>query len=187
MIQAKQETVSKKARKATPKANVICDTGRRKTAVASVRLKPGTGKVIVNKIGPATVRKKLVVDARGISAMKSTVNIDRTLEDYFPLALQRKVILAPFEKAGVAGGAALYDIQIRVGGGGPEAQASAIRLAISRALVAEEKGASSEENASAPRHQALKEVHFLTRDSRKKERKKYGRKGARKRFQFSKR
>lgn len=122
-------------------------TGRRKTAVASVRLRPGTGKIDVN---------------------------GRTFDNYFPLELQRTSILAPITKFTSPD---RYDLIIRVKGGGVEAQVIAARLGISRALVAEDE----------TRRPDLKEVGFLTRDSRKKERKKYGLKGARKRFQFSKR
>jgi small subunit ribosomal protein S9 len=122
-------------------------TGRRKTSVASVRLRSGSGKIDVN---------------------------GRPFEQYFPLELQRRSVLSPFEKAGVAG---KYDMIIRVKGGGIEAQSIAIRLGISRALVQENEDVRPE----------LKAFGFLTRDSRKKERKKYGLAGARKRFQFSKR
>lgn len=122
-------------------------TGRRKTAVAALRLRQGTGKVDIN---------------------------GREFESYFPLEIQRKTILAPFEKVN---GNSRYDMIIRVKGGGIEAQAIAIRLGIARALL--------HENESL--HHDFKEMGYLTRDSRKKERKKYGRSGARKRFQFSKR
>ncbi len=122
-------------------------TGRRKTSVASVRLRDGKGIVKVN---------------------------GRKFDDYFPLELQRKTILSPFACCNLK---ASYDILVRVRGGGVEAQAEAIRLGISRALVLEDE----------TRKHALKEEGYLTRDSRKKERKKYGRAGARKRFQFSKR
>jgi small subunit ribosomal protein S9 len=122
-------------------------TGRRKTSVASVRLRDGKGSVSVN---------------------------NRKFDEYFPLELQRKAIMAPFERLNIK---ASYDIHVRVRGGGVEAQAEAIRLGISRCLVLEDD----------KRKHALKEEGFLTRDSRKKERKKYGRVGARKRFQFSKR
>lgn len=122
-------------------------TGRRKTAVASVRLRSGTGKVDVN---------------------------GRPFEVYFPLQLQRQSILAPFQKIG---GNGKFDIIIRVKGGGIEGQAAAARLGIARALLQENEGL----------HHDFKVMHYLTRDSRKKERKKYGRAGARKRFQFSKR
>lgn len=125
----------------------ILSTGRRKTAVASIRLRTGKGAIDVN---------------------------GRQLEDYFPLELQRKSILAPFDKLG---GNKRYDIVIRVRGGGVEGQAIAVRHGIARALVAQDENARPE----------LKSRGFLTRDSRKRERKKYGRAGARKRFQFSKR
>lgn len=122
-------------------------TGRRKTAVASVRLRTGSGNVDIN---------------------------GRPLEQYFPLQIQRKTIFAPFDKLG---GPGRYDLVIRVKGGGLEAQAIAIRLGLARALV---------ENDENLRHD-FKSHGYLTRDPRKKERKKYGRAGARKRFQFSKR
>lgn len=122
-------------------------TGRRKTAVASIRLRSGNGKIDVN---------------------------GRAIEEYFPIEIQRRTILAPLEKLG---GNSRYDMLIRVKGGGIEAQAVAIRLGLSRALV---------ENDENLRHD-FKTQGFLTRDPRKKERKKYGHAGARKRFQFSKR
>ena len=95
-------------------------------------------------------------------------------EKYFPLPLQREEILAPLVKFDDP---TKYDILINVKGGGIEAQAIATRLGISRALV------EGNEEVRGP----LKELGYLTRDSRKKERKKFGQKGARKRFQFSKR
>lgn len=122
-------------------------TGRRKTAVASIRLRNGNGSVDIN---------------------------GRKIEEYFPLEIQRKTLFAPFEKLG---GYGRYDMIIRVRGGGIEAQAVAIRLGLARALV---------DNDENLRHE-FKTHGYLTRDSRKKERKKYGRAGARKRFQFSKR
>ncbi|MBS4163662.1 30S ribosomal protein S9 [Candidatus Protochlamydia amoebophila] len=122
-------------------------TGRRKTAVASVRLRSGNGKIDIN---------------------------GRSLEEYFPLEIQRRTVFAPLENLG---GNNRYDMVIRVKGGGVEAQAIAIRLGLARALV---------ENDENLRHE-FKSHGYLTRDSRKKERKKYGRAGARKRFQFSKR
>jgi small subunit ribosomal protein S9 len=122
-------------------------TGRRKTAVASVRLRSGSGKVDVN---------------------------GKDFSVYFPLELQRKTILAPLEKLGVNG---QYDLIIRVKGGGIEGQVIAARLGIARALV--------EQNDQVKPD--LKENGYLTRDSRRRERKKYGHAGARKRFQFSKR
>lgn len=122
-------------------------TGRRKTAVASVRLRSGSGKIDVN---------------------------GKDFAVYFPLELQRKTILAPLEKLGTNG---QYDIIIRVKGGGIEGQVIAARLGIARALVDQNETVKPQ----------LKEDGFLTRDSRRRERKKYGHAGARKRFQFSKR
>ncbi len=121
--------------------------GRRKEAVASVRLKAGTGLIKVN---------------------------GNTMEEYFPLPLQRDTIISPLKLLSLKG---KFDLVIRVKGGGVEAQAAAIRLGLSRALVKDEEN----------RRQDLKSVGFLRRDPRKKERKKYGLKGARKSFQFSKR
>ena len=95
-------------------------------------------------------------------------------ESYFSQSIQRNTILAPFQKIGDSN---QYDVVIRVKGGGIEAQVVATRLGISRALVSENETRKTE----------LKPSGFLTRDSRKKERKKYGRKGARRSFQFSKR
>lgn len=121
--------------------------GRRKTAVASVRLRPGNGQIDINS---------------------------KTFDHYFHSKIQRKTVLAPFEKLG---GNSRYDLIVRVKGGGVEAQAIATRLGIARALQSEDESL----------HHVFKELGFLTRDSRKKERKKYGLAGARKRFQFSKR
>lgn len=125
----------------------IIGIGRRKTAVASVRMRRGTG----------------IIDVNG-----------RAFEQYFPLPLQRELILAPLQKFS---NVEKVDLVIRVKGGGLEAQAVATRLGISRALVQEDDAVRGD----------LKELGYLTRDPRKRERKKYGRKGARKRFQFSKR
>lgn len=122
-------------------------TGRRKTAVASVRLRQGNGQINVN---------------------------EKKFDEYFPTEIQRKTVMAPFQKLG---GNGRFDLVIRVKGGGVEAQAIATRLGIARALLSEDESL----------HHAFKEQGFLTRDSRKKERKKYGLAGARKRFQFSKR
>jgi small subunit ribosomal protein S9 len=87
------------------KKNIIWTTGRRKTAVARVRMLPGTGTITVN---------------------------ERTLEDYFPRPTSRMRILEPFEATETVG---QYDVQISVEGGGIAAQADAVRHGISRALV----------------------------------------------------
>jgi len=122
-------------------------TGRRKTAVACVRIRKGKGKININ---------------------------GKTLEEYFPLSFQRDIILSPLSKFELSG---KYDLIIRTNGGGIEGQAIATRLGIARALVKENEDYKGQ----------LKELGYLTRDPRKKERKKYGLAGARKSFQFSKR
>ncbi len=121
--------------------------GRRKTAVSSVRLRPGTGQIKVN---------------------------GRPFDVYFPLVIQRETILEPIKSVNKD---EQYDLIVTVSGGGIEGQVIATRLGIARALVGEE----------GERRTDLKTKGFLTRDPRKRERKKYGLKGARKRFQFSKR
>ncbi len=121
--------------------------GRRKTAVASVRLRSGSGKIDIN---------------------------NKKFEDYFPVDHQRNTALEPLAKIEATG---KYDLIIRVKGGGLEGQATAVRLGLARALVDQNEDLRGE----------FKEAGYLTRDSRKRERKKYGRAGARKRFQFSKR
>jgi small subunit ribosomal protein S9 len=123
----------------------------------------------------ATGRRKTAVASVCIREGKGSVDVNgRAFETYFASELHRKLILAAIEKAGQK---ASLDIIIRVRGGGINAQCEAVRLGLSRALVKDNEGC---------RH-SLKEAGFLTRDSRKRERKKYGRVGARKRFQFSKR
>ena len=121
--------------------------GRRKSAVAAVRLRKGKGSIDVN---------------------------GRKIEEYFTSSLQQKTILSPLAKLNLNGN---YDIIIRTKGGGIEGQMIAARLGIARALVKEDE----------ERRASLKAEGFLTRDPRKRERKKYGLAGARKRFQFSKR
>ena len=122
-------------------------TGRRKTAVARVFLRPGKGEIKIN---------------------------NRAFEDYFPTEMCRTVVKQALLATETAD---RFDVLILTDGGGMAGQAGAARLGIARALV--------EFNAELrPR---LKQLGFLTRDPRKRERKKYGQKGARKRFQFSKR
>src|SRR5580765_7595882 len=99
---------------------------------------------------------------------------ERALEEYFPVKAQQLTVAAPFETTGTVG---KYDVKIRVFGGGVVGPADAVRHGISRALLKADK-------EFRPK---LKTAGFLTRDSRKKERKKYGQPGARKRFQYSKR
>ena len=121
--------------------------GRRKTAVASVRIRKGKGDIQVN---------------------------GKKIDEYFPLSFQRDIILSPLNKLELS---SKYDMIIRAKGGGIEAQTIAIRLGLSRAIVKENEELRGQ----------LKELGYLTRDPRKKERKKYGHAKARKRFQFSKR
>jgi small subunit ribosomal protein S9 len=99
---------------------------------------------------------------------------DRSLEDYFPRETLRMIINQPFEVSDLVG---KYDVNVIVAGGGTSAQAGAVRHGIARALV------DLDENLK----KRLKKAGFMMRDPRMKERKKYGQKGARKRFQFSKR
>lgn len=122
-------------------------TGRRKTAIARVHLRPGNGQITVN---------------------------GREFEEYFPtLTLQNQVVL-PLSLTNTRQS---FDWIIRAHGGGSTGQMGAVRLGIARALIAN----------NAELRPVLKKAGLLTRDSRKKERKKPGRPGARKRFQFSKR
>ena len=128
-------------------APIISATGKRKTAIARVRLSFGSGNITVN---------------------------GRRMEDYFPREVLCIRVGTAFEAANVEG---RYDIVAKVRGGGIAGQADALRHGIARAL----------EKIDESLRPALKKQGLLTRDSRKKERKKYGQKGARARFQFSKR
>ncbi len=121
-------------------------------------------------------RRKTAVSAIRLRPGTGKIDINgKKFEEYFVNPLQRDVVLAPFKTCRLS--ADKYDLIIRVKGGGIEGQVVATRLGISRALVGEDLA----------RRPDLKEQGYLTRDSRKRERKKYGRAGARKRFQFSKR
>jgi len=122
-------------------------TGRRKSAVASVILKEGTGKRTIN---------------------------GREFKDYFHSDVQNMVANLPFS---VLGNADKWDVIVNASGGGIAGQMGAVRLGIARALV--------EQNTEIK--PALRHANLLTRDARVVERKKYGRKKARKHFQFSKR
>jgi small subunit ribosomal protein S9 len=121
--------------------------GRRKTAVARVRIAPGSGKIEIN---------------------------GRTLNEYFTAEKDRKSIFGPLEVTNTGG---KMDIWARCNGGGHTGQAGAIVMGLGRAL------AKYDSSLEGP----LRGGSFLTRDSRMKERKKYGQRGARRRFQFSKR
>lgn len=126
---------------------------------------------ITNTIG----RRKTSVARIYLKPGKGDITINKkTLTEYFPSEILRIIVAQPLETLSEVG---KYDINVNVKGGGTTGQAEAIRLAISRALV---------EN-DAEVKPALKKEGFLTRDPRMVERKKPGRKKARRRFQFSKR
>jgi len=127
--------------------NVFYATGKRKTAIARVRMLPGEGNLKIN---------------------------NRTLNDYFERETSKMIIRQPLVLTETSG---KYDIYVNVKGGGTNSQAGAIKHGISKALL--------EVNADFRR--ILKKAGFLTRDSRVKERKKYGQRKARAKFQFSKR
>jgi len=122
-----------------------------------------------------TGRRKTAVSAVRLREGTGKIDVNgKTFEEYFPLQIQRNTALAPFANMQ---GNGKYDMIIRVKGGGIEAQVIATRLGIARALVLENEELRPD----------FKSHGYLTRDSRKKERKKYGLAGARKGFQFSKR
>ncbi len=122
-------------------------TGRRKTSVARVYLRPGSGKIVINK---------------------------RPIEEYFGRDTLKMIVRQPLELTEAVD---QYDVLVNVRGGGLSGQAGAIRHGISRALLV------TGDDVRSP----LKKAGVLTRDPRKVERKKYGRPGARKRYQYSKR
>ena len=121
--------------------------GRRKEAVARVRLSPGTGNITVN---------------------------GRTMDQYFGRETSKMILVEPLKLVDQMG---KLDIAVNADGGGLSGQAGAIRHGISRALC----------DLNPEFRAVLKKAGFMTRDARAVERKKYGRPGARKRFQFSKR
>src|SRR5256714_3129371 len=125
----------------------VTAAGRRKESIARVRMKPGSGEVVVN---------------------------DRTLDDYFGRETSKMILKQRLEVVEQVG---KVDIGINVCGGGLSGQAGAIRHGISRCLI----------KLNPDSRPALKKAGFLTRDARPVESKKYGRPGAGKQFQFSKR
>lgn len=130
---------------------------------------------VANDFAWGTGRRKSSVARVRIRAGNGLVTVNgRTLDDYFPVLQQRVHILAPLEAANAAG---RFDVFVNVSGGGGTGQAGALRLGISRALVKAEPETS----------EALREGGFLTRDGRMVERKKYGQRKARRKYQFSKR
>ena len=130
-----------------PKKHYFWGTGRRKAAVARVRVRAGTGKFEVNK---------------------------RALEQFFTQDRDRCDAVAPLKATETFG---KVDVFVNVGGGGVTGQAGAIVLGLARALKV----------ANVEYDEVLRAGGYLTRDSRMVERKKYGRRGARRSFQFSKR
>lgn len=125
----------------------------------------------VNTIG----RRKTSVARLYMTPGKGEFKInDRELGEYFPFEIYQTIVKQPIVLTEESGN---FDIKVNVGGGGYKGQAEAIRLAISRALI----------ETNAEHRPALKKEGFLTRDPRMVERKKYGRRKARRRFQFSKR
>jgi small subunit ribosomal protein S9 len=122
-------------------------TGRRKTAIARVFIREGSGSITVN---------------------------GRDFEEYFPVVTHQNQVLFPLA---LTNSRMTYDFTVTTTGGGITGQVGAVRLGIARALI----------RVNPENRAALKSNGLLTRDSRAKERKKPGRPGARKRFQFSKR
>ncbi len=122
-------------------------TGRRKTAVARVRMRPGSGNIVIN---------------------------GRPLNDYFPSLYHQLAVTKPLD---LVGRRHLFDLFIRVNGGGLTGQAEACTLGVARALKLYDPSL----------YPVLRGAGLLTRDARKKERKKYGLHGARRGTQFSKR
>ncbi|MGZ8374070.1 MAG: 30S ribosomal protein S9 [Nitrospira sp.] len=123
----------------------------------------------------ATGRRKCAVARAWVTGTAGDITVnEKPLEKAFPRLTLRQIIQLPLEMAGMMG---KYSISATVYGGGPTGQAGALRHAIARALVA----------MTPATRTPLKKEGLLTRDSRVKERKKYGQKGARKRFQYSKR
>lgn len=123
----------------------------------------------------ATGRRKCAVARAWVSGTDGEITVnEKPLEHVFPRLTLRQIIQFPLELAGLLG---KCSINATVYGGGPSGQAGALRHAIARALVA----------MNPSTRPLLKKEGLLTRDSRVKERKKYGQKGARKRFQYSKR
>jgi len=133
--------------KAKSESDFYWGTGRRKTAVARVRMRRGTGRILVN---------------------------DRDVDAYFPTERARASVRAPLKAVKVMN---RYDIFATIRGSGPIAQSNAMLLGVARALV----------KIDPEFHQKLKKAGYLTRDDRRVERKKYGKRGARASFQFSKR
>ena len=117
----------------------------------------------------ATARVRLIPEGSGVAIVNR-----KPLDDYFDREVMKTVIMQPFELTETVDS---FDLYVNVRGGGKSGQAGAIRHGISKALL----------QSDPELRPTLKKAGFLTRDARMKERKKYGQKGARARFQFSKR
>ena len=123
----------------------------------------------------ATGRRKTAIARTWVKPGSGDVTInDRPLDDYFKLESSKTEMLQPFVITNTSG---KYDVRVRVLGGGVNGQSGAIRLGITKALM----------QIDPDFRQILKRAGFVKRDPRAKERKKYGQRGARARFQFSKR
>ena len=123
----------------------------------------------------ATGRRKTAVARTWLKPGKGEITVnDRPIDDYFGLGAAKQVLIQPLILTQTEGE---YDINVRVKGGGILGQAGAARHGITRVLF----------QVNPEFRQVLKKAGFVKRDPRKKERKKYGQKGARARFQFSKR
>jgi small subunit ribosomal protein S9 len=145
---------------ATQPKNFYLGTGRRKTSVARIRLTEGSGNLSINQ---------------------------RPLEQYFTEAKDRNAVLGPLNLTEMKN---RLDVIVKVHGGGFTGQAGAISQGLARALkdmFSHGAGADQPETQAGGMVKKLRDSGYLTRDGRMKERKKYGRKGARKSFQFSKR
>ena len=143
-------------------------------AIAAVLPEPP--KNVTEKNPVCTVGRRKAAQARARiwpGTGKVTVN-DRSLDNYFSLPVDRTTALRPFE---LVGAAKKYDVRVKVLGGGSTGQADAISLALARAISIFEP----------VNMRTMRKAGLLTRDARVKERKKYGRRGARRGFQFSKR
>jgi small subunit ribosomal protein S9 len=133
--------------KKDPRTNDALGTGRRKTSVARIRIRAGSGKITVN---------------------------GRAFEEYFPIDQEQQQVLQVLDAVAMRD---KVDVVISASGGGRHGQAGAARMGIARALV----------SYDTETFNAMRDGNFLTRDSRMKERKKYGLHGARRGTQFSKR
>ena len=123
----------------------------------------------------ATGRRKTAISRTWMKPGSGQIIINnRPVEEYFPIEATREELIQPFKVTNTLGS---YDIRATVGGGGIVGQAGAVRHGITRALV----------SMNPDFRLSLKKAGFIKRDPRVKERKKYGQKGARARFQFSKR